>query len=167
MAYRSCIEDKESLDVRTFVERDGASYVCQVQIGDDDETGHIYSILVSLAPANAAPPNCMELMFFLVRMNPSTGLLEELQDGRQTKSFLASKDVRCSILNLICSVSCELLNVATPEVVHYMTAEAYLPDKALRKYATLCNALKTVGYEGREVDVYLGNHKWVLRRIVA
>ncbi len=165
--YRSCIEGKEVLDIRTFVEGDGASYVCQVQIGDDDETGDVYSVLVSLAPAIATPPNRMELMFFLVRANPSTDFLEELQDGRQTKSFLASKDVRGSILNLICSVSCELLNVAKPEVVHYMTAEAYLPDKALRKYATLCDALKTVGYEGREVDVYLGNHKWVLRRIVA
>ena len=167
LAYRSCIEGKETLNVRTFVERDGASYVCQVQIGDDDETGHIYSILVSLAPAIASPPQHMELVFFVVRADPETGEVEDLSDGRHTKSFLDNKKLRSGILELICSVGCELLNVAKPEVVNYITVDTDLPKKALKKYTTLCNALQTVGYTGKEVDVYLGNHMWVLQRNVA
>ena len=167
MAYRSCVEGKETLDVTNFIKRDGSSYVCQVQIGDDDETGHIYSILVSLAPAIASPPQHMELVFFVVRTNPETGEVEDLSDGRQTKPFLDNKNLRNGILGLICSVSCELLNVAKPEVVNYMTVDTNLPKKALKKYTTLCNALQTVGYTGKEVDVYLGNHMWVLQRSLA
>lgn len=167
MAYRDLLQGKEIFDIQGFTERGGSSHLCRVQIGDDDETGDVYSILVSLGAAIAQPPQHMEIMFFVIRTVPATGYSEDLSDGRQTKSFLDSAALRDGVLELICAVCCELLKLVKPDVVNYMTADINLPEKALKKYEVLCKALKTVGYEGREVDVYHGNHMWVLQRVVA
>lgn len=167
MAYRDLLQGRDVFEVQGLVRKNGSQYISRSQIGDDDETGHVYSVLVILEPAIANPPQYMELKFFLAVANPKTGHIDELSDGRQTKQFLNSPDLRLSVLQLICSVSCDLLKVAKPQRVHYVSADVNLPSKALTKYTFLCKALKSVGYEGREVDKYLGNHMWLLERVDA
>lgn len=167
LTFIDTIPDDKPLNVQGFTRRDGSNQVARLQVGYVADTQEIISALVVLAPAIGKGANCKELFFSIVIANEATGEVDEISDGRQTKRFLNSTEARQKVLGVVCTLACHLVSLERPEVLHYVSAQIDLPKKALHKYEALCKALGMIGYRGREVDKYLGNHMWICERVDA
>jgi hypothetical protein len=157
--------DEAADRVEVNVLQGGIDSIARVCLGYDPESGRIYSASVALVIVPGQPDDHRELVFDVVDAHPEDDRdIEFLNDGLQTKSFLAGED-RLYALRIICLAACHLIDSLRPNVISMMTVERDLPDKALRKYHVLADAISSLGYQAGEADPYYGTRIWLLRRI--
>lgn len=140
-----------------------SEHITRIMIGSDDETGSVFSVVVVLTSQPHLPKNTMELMFGIVESSPEAEHEAWINDGAQTKRFLKG-DHRKSVLQCICTMAFEMAKELQPDIITFVTAEAYLPPKALTKYGIICKALRDAGYRGGKGDSYHGSEIWMLTR---
>lgn len=138
-------------------------HLARLFIGSDKERGAVYSVLASLMSQPHLQPGVMEFTFGIVESLQSVGEPQMILDGAQTKSFLTG-DARKAVLDCVCTAAVELAEQVRPSAIVFVTAVAYLPDKALTKYGHICKALRTAGYHGSRTDPYHGSNMWMLKR---
>lgn len=161
MAYVSVLNDLE-LDIQVLTENNGLT--ATVQIGYDDETNDVFSVVAFLAIVPGKPNNHMELIFSVTRAEVSgSDEPTSYNDGIQTRSFLRGED-RKRVLRAIAACAKRVIQRAHPDAISMQTAVASLPDVALTKYAILCDDISSLGYEWGRGDSYHGTHIWMLRR---
>jgi len=140
-----------------------SEHIARVYIGSDDEIGAVYSVVVVLTSQPHLAAGTMELMFGITEAFPGRRDTEWINDGAATKRFLMGDD-RKVVLSCVSTAACALAEVVRPDIINFVTAVAYLPDKALTKYGHICKAMRTVGYRGGHGDEYHGSHIWMLKR---
>ncbi|WP_282077822.1 hypothetical protein [Epibacterium ulvae] len=164
MAYVSTIPDPwDAIEIDTFFESESAAHIAIAEVGYSSASDAVYKVMVALSPAITQPPHSLELFFYFVRASEEDDSVEEINNGLQTKHIIPS-DERTRILDVVCRATQELLDIAKPPIVHYISGEPNMPEKARRKYGRICKAIRERGYDGREVDPFLGTHEWILKR---
>lgn len=160
---RNAEDDDNQIPASLHSNKEEGLFTGRVQIGWDQEEHAVYSAVVVLAPAIPGRLGEFELFFDVVKAFGKAEV-EEFRDGRSTKSFLQGRD-RSDVLCVICDLARELISLAKPETLHYMTLDTDLPPKALVKYEILCKAIREIGYRGAQVDAYLGTNMWQFEKI--
>lgn len=146
-----------------FSEQDQC-HIVRTQVAWDEVTGEVFSVMIVLQPAPANPPEHLELQFYFVVADEHNGdSITQISDGRQTRGIIPEVE-RANVLHVVCAATQHLLEIVKPEKVHYITVDTYLPEKALRKYIVLCEAICEKGYKGGMVDRFLGCDMWICQR---
>lgn len=101
----------------------------------------------------------MELYFFVLRVDRSTGDVVQHYSGLETRSWLHGED-RKGVRALLSQAVGELICKAEPVLVEGMTHEPDLPDKALAKHEDLWSIFSEQGYEVTRCDPYHGRRVW-------
>jgi hypothetical protein len=156
-------EQVTSGQVQVSVLQNDSEYIARILIGSDDESGAVFSAVVVLTSNPTLPAGTLELMFGIVETSHDVDGEIWISDGAETQGFLKGAD-RKAVLDCICTMALELAKVAQPDVITFVTAVSYLPDKALTKYGIICKALRDAGYRGGKGDTYLGSEIWMLTR---
>ena len=144
-------------------EQEALASIC---IGHDDETDAVYTALVGLPIYHPYLPDGRDIHFSIIELCYEDGreLAYELKDGLETKPFLTDDDRRFA-LDCICAAVRVLVDRHQPDPVVMMTITPDLPNKALRKYQRICDALRDVGYDGRRDSSFHGTQIWIMTRI--
>lgn len=149
--------DDEPFEIR--VHKNNLEILATVPIGHDPENGHLYSVhvgLVRLEPFEG--PNKSELMFDIVETNDDGS--QFIDNGLETKRFLVGPN-RTAVLEVISAMTANIVSQRQPDAIVMTTSQDNLPDKALKKYGCISEAIRSVGYEGGESDSFYGQRIWM------
>jgi hypothetical protein len=156
MAFE-CTVGPGSYHTEVFGHGDESSVL--VHIGRDPELRCNYSLVAGLSPMAGGDH---EYYFSVIRAFDEDGE-EDIWDARIIAGLI-SQDDRRNILVALLDATVALINQARPERFIMATHDAYLPDKAMRKYYILLRIFKRCGYDVTGADTYLGKDAWWMDR---
>lgn len=144
--------------------RNGLELIHRVPFGKLNDPAAEVSVVIhiSMNPPFDGPERCMELKFsILVNLD---GTLRHIDDGRETKAFLAEAE-RELALRVICIETIKMLSILSPDSLVMSTMTSDLPEKALRKYDVISRAIRAAGYQGGRGDRFNGDQIWMFEKI--
>lgn len=157
MTYRSKLDGQR--ERRLSVLSSEEELIGRVLIGEDEEESVLYSAFVSLAIVPGQPSEHRELRFAVVEASPEGE--QFCLNGLETRRYLRGVE-RATVLGCIAEMACRLVGELRPSYITMVTADTDLPQKALAKYATLCQSIETLGYQWGRGNRYLGTEIWMM-----
>jgi hypothetical protein len=157
MPFNLDICDDEPFEIR--IHKNEFEILATVPIGHNPESGHLYSVHVSLIRLEPFEGfNNSELMFDIVEKNNDGSLF--FNNGLETQDFLVGPD-RTAALEVICEVTASIVSQQQPDAIVMTTFQTNLPDKALNKYRCVSRAIVSAGYKGGEGNSFDGQRIWM------
>lgn len=160
--FQCALEQLEEISIS--VTTIGTQYVAQVPIGFEDSNLLRYSIFVSFASVPGYGPEKKDVIFCIIESDIQNSTHEDIWDGLVLRKRIPNQQHRDLILSAICQcVSC-LIDEVSPTVLNMVTHTPHLPDKALRKYTRILQAIAEKGYRGGRSDVWNGCYTWMMEQ---
>ena len=141
--------------------RQGQQYLVKIDIGYDDGSDRIYSLLVNL---DMAPGVLWELSFCIVEYDGATGETRDFYSGKETIGVIPRRD-RALIKARLMEAVRELIGAAQPDRLSMCTFDRPLPRKAEIKYVEIAQVVAECGYAVNRSEPYNDQTIWWMDRL--
>lgn len=162
MAFICTLEPDES--VQLTVLKGNGEFIVRAAFGYDDETNHVFSTFVVLAPMAGYTDTKYDLAFSVLEAAIDSDYINDCSDGLSTMRVIQDPTHRAAALALICLSVRHLIDEAAPNVVNMVTHSRDLPEKALRKFHQIAAVFGSNGYQAGMCDPWHGHNIWLMER---
>jgi hypothetical protein len=125
---------------------DGPGGVISVPIARSDDLNRVVFVETLLGPAMIDGLEHGEISFQIKVICMDESLPDVVTQDRNDAIPFIPEEIRDSILNIVCLSCAKLLGTLDFTCIYYVTKAPYLPDKAMRKYELLTEAVQGCGY---------------------
>lgn len=109
----------------------------------------------------------MEIAFYIINKRFNDGHAYDYLDGKDTKSFITSREDRLFVLNCVLTAVSVIVDKRRPPALAMVTTTPHLPDRALEKFRKIAAMVRQLGYKGGTSDIWHGQHIWMFERLTA